>query len=144
MDTYKVKIFPKNDDFLNEMIIFLFEKSPTMKRDFYIDNILNQETFQLDYKNFFIQNSSFELDKLYGSTFQGTYWRDNSQIYAISHTINSIVFEEDIFHGIVELSKNIKYEPNLILRPIYYKPKESNKFKLGTFDIDYDIIENIA
>jgi hypothetical protein len=144
MELHKIKIFPKNEDFLNEMFDFLIEKSPTIKREFFINNILNQETSPLNFQDFLRENSVFELDNVYGSSFQGTHWRDNSQIYAISHTINSIVFEEDIFYGIVELSKNIKYEPNLILRPIYYKPRDSDNFKLGTFDIDYDIIENRA
>ena len=144
MVLHKIKIFPKNEDFLNEMFDFLIERSPTIKREFSINNILNQETSPLNFGDFLRENSVFEMDNVYGSSFQGTYWRDNSQIYAISHTINSIMFEEDIFYGIVELSKNIKYEPNLILRPIYYKPKDSDKFKLGTFDIDYDIIENRA
>jgi hypothetical protein len=144
MELHKIKIFPKNEDFLNKMIDFLIEKSPTIKREFSINNILNQETSPLNFGDFLQENSVFEMDNVYGSSFQGTYWRDNSQIYAISHTINSIMFEEDIFYGIVELSKNIKYEPNLILRPIYYKPKDSDKFKLGTFDLDYDIIENRA
>ena len=144
MELHKIKIFPKNEDFLNEMIDFLIEKSPTIKREFSINNILNEESSPLNFQDFLKKASSFELDNVYGSSFQGTYWRNNSQIYAISHTINSIVVEEDIFYGIVELSKNIKYEPNLILRPIYYKSKDSDKFKLGTFDIDYDIIENRA
>jgi len=141
MELHKIKIFPKNEDFLNDIIYFLIEKSPTIRREFSINNILNEESSQFNFLN---ENSSFELDNVYGSTFQGTYWRDSSQIYAITHTINSILFEGDIFYGIVELSKNIKYETNLILRPIYYKPKNSDKFKLGTFDIDYDIIDNRA
>jgi hypothetical protein len=32
----------------------------------------------------------------------------------------------------------------MILRPVYYKSKDSSEYKIGTFDIDYDITKDIA
>jgi len=41
MELHKVIIFPKNEDFLSELLEYLFENSPIFKREFSIDNILN-------------------------------------------------------------------------------------------------------
>ena len=43
MELHKVKIFPKNEDFLNEIIDFLIENSKVFKREFSINNILNED-----------------------------------------------------------------------------------------------------
>jgi hypothetical protein len=41
MELHKIKIFPKNEDFLNEIIDFFIKNSKVFKREFSIDNILN-------------------------------------------------------------------------------------------------------
>ena len=138
MELHKVKIFPKNEDFLNEMIDFFIENSKVFKREFSIDNILNEEH---SLPNLIQKLSPIPIDKKYGSTFQSHY-RDNEPSY-ISHTIHSISIDEDIYYANIELWR-LAYNDLMILRPVYRKPKESSEYKIGTFDLDYDIIENRA
>ena len=138
MKTYKVKIFPNNEDFYSELIEYLLQKSSVFKREFYIDNILNQHVSSGD---IFKKLSPVETSEIYGSTFQSNY-RDNEPSY-ISHTIHSIGIDGDKFFANIELWR-IKYNELMILRPVYYKSKETNKYKIGTFDIDYDITHDKA
>jgi hypothetical protein len=85
--------------------------------------------------------SPIPIDKKYGSTFQ-SYYRDNEPSY-ISHTIHSISIDEDNYYANIELWR-LEYNDLMILRPVYHKPKGSSEYKIGTFDLDYDIIENRA
>ena len=39
---FKVEIFQKNETFIDDLLNFIFDKSPLLKRDNYIDNILNE------------------------------------------------------------------------------------------------------
>ena len=63
--------------------------------------------------------------------------------FHIYHTIHSISIEGDNYYANIELW-SIEYNELMILRPVYHKPKGSTKYKIGTFDIDYDITEDIA
>ena len=138
MELHKVKIFPKNEDFLNEMIDFFIENSKVFKREFSIDNILNEEH---SLPNLIEKLSPIPIDEKYGSTFQSHY-RNNQPSY-ISHTIHSISIDEDKYYANIELWR-LAYNDLMILRPVYHKPKGSGEYKIGTFDLDYDIIENRA
>ena len=138
MELHKVKIFPKNEDFLNEMIDFFIENSKVFKREFSIDNILNEEH---SLPNLIEKLSPIPIDEKYGSTFQSHY-RDNEPSY-ISHTIHSISIDDDIYYANIELWR-LAYNDLMILRPVYRKPKESSEYKIGTFDLDYDISNNAA
>jgi hypothetical protein len=137
MELHKVKIFPKNEDFLNEMINFFIENSKVFKREFSIDNILNEEH---SLPNLIEKLSPIPIDKKYGSTFQSHY-RDNEPSY-ISHTIHSISIDEDNYYVNIELWR-LAYNDLMILRPVYYKNNE-DRYCIGTFDLDYDITHNRA
>lgn len=138
MELYKVKIFPKNDDFFKEVIEYLSENSQIFKREFSIDNILNEDH---SLPNLVERISPISVENSYGSTFQ-SYHRDSAPSY-ISHTIHSISIEGNNYYANIELWR-LEYHELMILRPVYRKPKESTQYKIGTFDIDYDIIENRA
>ena len=138
MELHKVKIFPKNKDFLNEMIDFLVENSKVFKREFSINNILNEDH---PLPNLAKKLSTIPLDEKYGSTFQSHY-RNNEPSY-ISLTIHSISIDENNYYANIELWR-LAYNDLMILRPVYHKPKGSSEYKIGTFDLDYDIIENRA
>jgi len=138
MELHKIKIFPKNEDFLNEMIDFFIKNSKVFRREFSIDNILNEEH---SLPNLIEKSSPIPIDEKYGSTFQSHY-RDNEPSY-ISHTIHSISIDKDKYYANIELWR-LAYNDLMILRPVYHKPKGSSEYKIGTFDLDYDIIENRA
>jgi len=138
MELYKVRIFPKNEDFSSELLEYLFENSSIFKREFSIDNILNEVTSP---DNIVKKLSPIPIDEKYGSTFQ-SYHRNGEPSY-ISHTIHSISIEENRYYANIELWR-IEYNELMILRPVYHKLKGSTKYKIGTFDIDYDITEDIA
>jgi len=138
MELHKVKIFPKNEDFLNEMIDFLIENSKVFKREFSIDNILNEEH---SLPNLVERISPIPIDEKYGSTFQSHY--RNSEPSYISLTIHSISIDEDNYYANIELWR-LAHNDMMILRPVYHKPKGSNEYKIGTFDLDYDISNNAA
>ena len=138
MELYKVRIFPKNEDFLSELLEYLFENSSIFKREFSIDNILNESH---SVPHLIEKLSPIPIDEKYGSTFQ-SHHRNNEPSY-VSHTIHSISIEGDNYYANIELWR-IEYNELMILRPVYKKSKETNTYKIGTFDIDYDIIENRA
>jgi hypothetical protein len=138
MELHKIKIFPKNEDFLNEIIDYFIENSKVFKREFSIDNILN-ESHHLPH--LIEKLSPVPIDEKYGSTFQSHY-RNNEPSY-ISHTIHSISIDEDKYYANIELWK-LAYNDLMILRPVYHKPKGSSEYKIGTFDLDYDITKDIA
>lgn len=142
---YKIQIFPKNETFLNDLLIFLFEKSIEFRRNFHIDNILNSSV-SLQHKYDFIKSTKIiDLQNVYGSTFQ-SYHRTNENIYAISHTITQIVIEDDFIYGIVkpnDYGEIIDFEKG-ILRPVYFRPDKESVWKIATFDIDFNIIDNAA
>jgi hypothetical protein len=138
MELHKIKIFPKNEDFLNEMIDFFIENSKVFKREFSIDNILNESHPP---PHLIQKLSPIPIDEKYGSTFQSHY-RNNEPSY-ISLTIHSISIEGDNYYANIELWR-LAYNEMMILRPVYHKPKGTSEYKIGTFDLDYDIIENRA
>ena len=41
---HKVEIFPKNDCFIDELIVFMLEKSPPFRMELSIDNIVDEES----------------------------------------------------------------------------------------------------
>ena len=85
--------------------------------------------------------SPIPIDGKYGSTFQSHY--RNSEPSYISLTIHSISIDDDIYYANIELWR-LAYNDMMILRPVYHKPKGSNEYKIGTFDLDYDISNNAA
>ena len=138
MELHKVIIFHKNEYFLSEILEYFFENSSFFKREFSIDNILNHHVSPED---IFKKLSPIGIDEKHGSTFQ-SYHRNDEPSY-ISHTIHSISIEGDNYYANIELW-SIEYNELMILRPVYRKPKGSTKYKIGTFDIDYDITKDIA
>jgi hypothetical protein len=138
MELHKVKIFPKNEDFFSEIVEYLSENSKVFMREFSIDNILN-ESHSLPH--LIEKLSPIPIDEKYGSTFQ-SHHRNNEPSY-ISHTIHSISIEGDNYYANIELWR-LTYNDLMILRPVYHKPKGSSEYKIGTFDLDYDITHNRA
>ena len=63
---YKVEIFPKNEGFIDEIFEYLLENSPIFKREFSIDNILNEVCPLTNLQKL----SPIEISEKYGSTFQ--------------------------------------------------------------------------
>lgn len=142
---YKVEIFQKNETFLDDLVEFIFEKSPSLKRDNFIDDILNKSDSVNKNYDYIKKIGRIELDNVFGSTFQSSY-RSNDNIYAISHIIKYLEFENDSIHGIIEHSQYgelLDFEKD-ILMPVYFKEREDSKFKIATFDIDFNIIRNVA
>jgi hypothetical protein len=139
-----VKILPKTKEFDKELIDFLFEKSTYLKRDIYIQNILNTESSTISISEIFESNAEIELNEVYGSTFQ-SHWRNNKEIYAISHLVKKIFKINETFYGILEETPYgtiVDFEKG-VLRPVYYRPKEdSNEYKIATFDIDFNITQD--
>ena len=122
MELYKVKIFPKNEDFLSELISYLFENSQFFKREFSIDNILNQ----FSSPQILVEKlSPIPIKEKYGSTFQ-SYYRNNHDIQAISHQIHSISVDGFNYFANIELTQ-LEYNEYMILRPVYYKSKDSSE-----------------
>lgn len=136
---HKVEIFPKNEGFIDELIVFLLEKSPQFKRELSIDNILNQES-PLKNIDYLKKISTILVENSCGSTFQ-SYHRNDGPSY-ISHTIHSISVEENRYYANIEMIWGLEYNEFMILRPVYQK--ETNGYKIGTFDIDYNISNNAA
>lgn len=142
MDSYKLKIVPKNDDFIEEIFFFIKRKSIGFNRQNNIDNILNK--YDSPISSILQENTPILLDDVFGSTFQSSF-RKNDDIYAISHDINSIIFENGDFYADVTPSKYgeiIDFQYG-VLRPVYYK-NEKDEFVIATFDIDFNISNNAA
>jgi hypothetical protein len=141
---YKVEILQKKDTFLDDLLIFLFEKSIEFRRDFSIDNILNEDA-PPHQKFDFLLNKKIHLDNVFGSTFQ-SYYRSNNDIYAISHTITDLLFENNCIYGMVKPSdygEVIDFSKGFLL-PVYYRPDKNSDSKIATFDIDFSISDNAA
>jgi hypothetical protein len=139
-----VKILPKTKEFDKELLDFILEKSLHLKRDIYIQNILNTEENTISISEIFQSNTEIELDEVYGSTFQ-SYWRNNKEIYAISHMVKKISKIDETYYGVLEETPHgslIDFEKG-VLRPVYYRPKEdSHEYKIATFDIDFNITQD--
>jgi hypothetical protein len=138
----KVQIIPKNRDFLDDFFLFLFEKSEIFRRDISIDNILNDTT---SLKNFeYLEKvSPILLKDVFGSTFQTSY-RNNDDIYAISHDVVSIEFTDGKIFGNINPStygEIINFDGGC-LRPVYYKKNDKSEYQIATFDIDFNIMPN--
>jgi len=141
---YKVEIFQNNDLFIKDLVNFIFEKSPTLKRDTFISNILNDTTPITSDIDYLRSLGILELQNVYGSTYQSSF-RKNDNIYAISHTIESIEFSEGSVYGWVKPSEYgdiIDFDKG-ILRPVYFSSKDY-ELKIATFDIDFNKIKNVA
>ena len=138
MSICKVKIFKKNDDFEEQLLNFLLKKSSTLKRELFIDNILNSEIPPNNLNELFSISNPIDLQDVYGSTFQ-SYWRTNEDIFHVSHNVVGILKENDELYGLIEPSEYgeiIDFDKG-ILKPIYYKPED--KYVLITFDVDFNI-----
>jgi hypothetical protein len=141
---YKVEILPKNEDFINQFFLFLFEKSNIFRRDISIENLLD-ESVSIKNIEYLKKISPIILNDVYGSTFQSHY-RDNDNIYAISHDVISIEIENGKFFGNVKPSRYgdiIGFERGL-LRPVYYKKDDKSEYQIATFDIDFNIMDNVT
>ena len=140
MELYKVKIFPKTKDFDKELLIFLLKNSPTLNREFSIDNILNSNSPPLKLNDLFRNSKPISINEVFGSTFQ-SYWRNNEDVYAISHTVKLILKDQEQYYGFIEPSpygEIIDFNKG-ILRPIYYKKEKDEEYQIVTFDIDFNI-----
>ena len=142
---YKVEIFQKNDTFLEDLLNFIFDKSPPLRRDNFIDNILNEESSIQTNFEYIKKIGKIELENVFGSTFQSSN-RSNDNIYAISHDIHFIEFDGDKIYGLVKPSSYgevIDFSKG-ILRPVYYRPNKDLRPRIATFDIDFIITNNAA
>ena len=136
-----VKIFSKKEDFLDDLVNFFFRKSLNFKRNYHINNILNNSISLTDeIKNL----SPIKLDEVFGSTFQSTY-RKNEQIYATTHTISEIDIRDDGFFAKIKPSdygEIIDFQKG-VLRPVYFR-YENEPYKIATFDIDFNITQDVS
>jgi hypothetical protein len=142
---FKVEIFQKNETFIDDLLNFIFDKSPLLKRDNYIDNILNDEVSVTKNIDYIKKIGKIEVNDVFGSTFQ-SYHRSNENIYAISHNIHFIEFNGDKIYGLVEPSIRgdvIDFTKG-ILQPVYYRPDVNSRPRIATFDIDFNITNNAA
>jgi len=135
---HKVEIFPKNEDFLNELVEYLSINSKMFKRELSIDNILN-ESYSIEH---LIEKLSPISVEKYGATFQ-SHFRENLSILDVSHLIHSISITQDKYYADIELLNGSEYHELMILRPVYRTTTKSSP-RLETFDIDYDINNNAA
>jgi hypothetical protein len=137
---YKVEILTKKKDFVDDYIVFLSEKSVQFGRNFSIDNILN-ETVSLNKIHYLEKNSPIIVDNVFGSTFQSSY-RNNDDIYAISHEVYSLEVINGKFYATIKPSNYvdiIDFDKGK-LRPIYYKKDNKSEYQIATFDIDMNIM----
>jgi hypothetical protein len=137
---YKVNIVPKNDCFHDDMITFLKRKSVFFKRESALAEIFENKKDVLQLQKV----SPIFLDGVHGCTYQSDF-RDNKDIFAISHEIISIGFDTDGFYGIISETNYgdlIDFD-RVVLRPVYYKNKEG-EYLIATFDIDFNRIKDVA
>lgn len=135
---YKVEIIGKNKSLLDEIFEFLLKKSYEFKRNYKIDSTLGKKINRIEYLK---KNSPINVESVYGSTFQSKY-RSNDQIYAISHSIESIeILDDKILANIKpnEYGDIIDFDKGY-LKPVYYK-NQKNEYCLATFDVDFNINE---
>lgn len=140
MELYKVKIFPKTKDFDKELLNFLLKNSPILSREFSIDNILNSHSSPIRLNDLFKESKPILINEVSGSTFQ-SHWRSNKDIYAISHTVKSVVKVQDQYYCFIEptpYGEIIDFNKG-ILRPVYYKKQNDEEYQIVTFDIDFNI-----
>jgi hypothetical protein len=153
MKTLKVRIFGKNEGFVNEIINFLMSRtsefSKTIKRDKLIKEILSiDKKLQKEDLSIYIlrnlspikieTNNSFSVcGKNYESSRE-----DILNIGKISHNLHHIILnDKDEFYGIIQILdtqygrplKSLE-EEDIILKPIYNHNKE-----IVRFDIDFNI-----
>ena len=91
----KVEIIQDENIFEKDFFDFIIKKSPTFKRDFSIDNILISDKPNPNYLDYLKVYNPIKLENVFGSTYQSSF-RSNDNIYAISHTIDSIFFKNKI------------------------------------------------
>jgi len=135
----KVILFEKDENFIDDLFEFLSNKSYEFKRQLKIDQIFNNLHSFEDKLSYLKKNSPINTQSVYGSTFQSKY-RNNEQIYAISHNVHSIDIKDGEISALVEpntYGEIIDFE-KCGLRPVYYKNNE-NKYCIATFDVDFNI-----
>ena len=140
----KIEILSKKEDFSKDLILFLFEKSKQLKRDFLIEDIFD-ESILTDNLIYFRKFKKIKVEEVYGSTFQSTI-RSNDNIYAISHYIHYVEIENDKFYAYIEPSNygEIIDFTQGVLVPVYYRNAQDSEYKIATFDIDFTITNNVA
>ncbi len=133
-------LFEDSQEFIDDLFEFLYDKSYEFKRQSKIDQIFNNLDGLADKLSYLEKNSPINTQSVYGSTFQSKY-RNNEQIYAITHNINCVYIKDGKISASVEpntYGKIIDFE-KCVLKPVYYK-KNQEKYCIATFDIDFNTI----
>jgi hypothetical protein len=153
MKTLKVRIFEKNEGFVNEIINFLMSRtsefSKTIKRDKFINEILSidKKLQKEDLSMYILRNlSPIKIETNNSFNVCGKNYESPREyilnIGKISHNLHHIILDDkDEFYGIIQilntpcgrLFKSLK-EEDIILKPIYNHNKE-----IVRFDIDFNI-----
>ena len=156
MKTIKVKIFEKNEGFVNDLINFLMknsdEFSKTIKRDNFINEMLSidKKLKKDDLSVFTLRDLSPIKIGITENGFDTIYYGKNYEspkedilnIVKITHRILDIIVESrDEIYGIIKIldtpqGKPLKSleEEDIILKPIYNRDN-----KIVRFDIDINI-----
>lgn len=137
---YNVRIVSKSDCFHDDMILFLERKSTFFKRESALVEILENKKDAIQLQKV----SPISLEGVHGCTYQSDF-RDNKDIFAISHEIISIGYDSDGFYGVISETNYgdlIDFD-RVVLRPVYYKNKEG-EYLIATFDIDFNRIKDVA
>jgi|688.fasta_scaffold522446_2 hypothetical protein len=141
----KIEIIQKKEGFIRDLTKFILEKSSEVKRDFMIEKVIDDTSTPLNILDYLNKYKKVSLQNVFGSTFQSHY-RTNDNIYAISHYIHHIEFEGGKFYGHLEPSGYgdvIDFNKGVLL-PVYYKSDENSEYKIATFDIDFNIRDNVT
>jgi hypothetical protein len=139
--SYKLRIFENDEHLTDEIVKYIISKSIHIQRELAIDKFLYDTEFN---PNHLKKISPIYLENVYGSTYQSSY-RSNDNIYAISHNIEALGFDDEGCYAILTPSPHgelIDFDKG-ILRPVWYKD-EKDDYKLATFDIDFNISRNVA
>ena len=149
MRTVKVRIFEKNEGFVNDLIDFLMnqpsEFSKTIRRDNFINEVLsiNEELKKHEILRDLspirigtIENSFDACGKNYESTKEGL------SISKITHILHNIIVESrNDFYGTIKIldTPNGKTYSTLDKNDIILMPIYNRENKIVRFDIDIDI-----
>ena len=137
---YKVRIIPKKGGFHDDIIEFLKRKSTYFKRETSLLEILENKNDIINLQKI----SPIPLEEVHGCPYQSDY-RDNKDIFAISHQIVSVGFDIDGFYAFLSetnYGELIDFD-RVVLRPVYYKTKDG-EYSIATFDIDFNIMKDVA
>lgn len=142
---YKIEILQKNKSFLKDLSVFLIEKSLFLKRDLHINNILTESSSLNQNIEYMKSLKKIPIENVYGSTYQSQI-RSNDNIYAISHYINFIIFEEEKVFALIDpapYGEPIDFDKGVLV-PVYWRPLKEISLKIATFDISFDIINSTS